>query len=120
VLLVTARSEPYQAQVRGKYKYEIKVEKPGKLYWEARLADKQYAFVRVFNSNIYNLADAWALYRWGSPSGVATCIRTQVTRTLWHFKDGSRLTCPAGHIIWTIPLGDLICRHNKGDSVTIQ
>ena len=111
VLSVTARREPYMAQLEGRYKCELKVQRPSSTYWTARLEKKKYSHVRVFNSNVFNLREAWALYEWCPLQPWATVTRTRKERVLWSFRDGTVLRCPPGHALWSVPLGSLVIHH---------
>ena len=111
VLSVTARREPFLAQLSGNYKCEYKVQKPGSVYWSARLENRTYSHIRVFNSNVFNMRDTWALYEWSPLFAYAIVTRPRKDRVLWSFRNGSVIRCPAGHKLWSIPLGSLVCSH---------
>ena len=115
VLSVTCKREPFLAQVSGTYSFERKVEKPGSSFWRSRLAGKTYSHVRIFNSNVFSMEERWALYEWRLECPNVLSSLTRTPRIMWKYSNGSVLLCPPGHTLWTIPLGQLVCTHSRGD-----
>ena len=112
ILHAITKAEPYTAQLTGKYKFEHKIEAPTSTYWTARLANRTYSHVRLYNTNCFDIQAAWALYEWGSVNAPAVCTRPRKPRIVWKFQDGTVCKCPTGHNLWAIPLGRLVSSNN--------